>query len=212
MGRFNLKLHKEVKIVKVAVFVKNGQIMPADPALQLKEMSCGELTILASAVIDESKRIELSTQKFVEILPANTMLLIVMKPGSGLDNYCPEDIGKVLTPELLSHIYDPRQYGEAISTGTDGGIFLPIILLEPLKIELRGDSKEAKLIYCHCAVPALNRDAHSPNHAYTLLSQVYEPRRMSHTGNAFTKVYYLNRDKKAWEQLDQIRYIEECMK
>ncbi len=205
------KANAEAKTIKIPVYIENGQILTADPALKLKEFACGELTLLASAVLEDKKRTELLEIKLREILPADTMLLAAMKPGSGFDNYAPDDISRVLSPELCQHIYEPRQYGENIS-GTLESVFIPFMLLEPLKMELRGGVKDAKLIYCNCAIPALNREAKSPNHAYTLLSQIYEPRRMSHTGNAFTKIYYLNRDKKTWEQLDQIRYEEECMK
>lgn len=206
------KANAEAKTIKIPVYIENGQILTADPTLKLANKAFGELTILASAVLEDEKRATLVSTKLVEILPTETMLLVVMKPGSGFDNYVPEDIEKVLSPELRRHIYEPLQFGEAVSGPTADGVFLPVVMKESLKMELRGGIKDAKLTFCHCSIPSLNRDSTSLNHAYTLLSQIYEPLRMSHTGSVFTKIYYLIRDKKTWVQLESLRYAEEAYK
>ena len=74
-----------------------------------------------------------------------------------------------------------------------------IVLKEEQRICLRG-AKKAILESCHCSIDGLNREAHSLNEAYSLVSTEYEPERRSHTGSVFQKGLYL--DGKVWLQLD----------
>jgi hypothetical protein len=46
----------------------------------------------------------------------------------------------------------------------------------------------------------------SLNHAFTKLSEIYEPWRISHTGNIYTRILYMEKDKK-WYPLDLLRNI-----
>ena len=53
----------------------------------------------------------------------------------------------------------------------------------------------------HCGIPALGQSAISLNHAYTLVSKAFEPRRRANTGNVFHRVYF-RRDDGRWAPLD----------
>ena len=57
---------------------------------------------------------------------------------------------------------------------------------------------------CKCNIPALEKDASSLNHAYTLLSREFEPDRISHGGNVFLNCYYYDEDN-FWRNLDDKR-------
>lgn len=92
------------------------------------------------------------------------------------------------------------------------GWFAEALLQEPLEMRFRG-TKRAVLAPCSCAVPALDGVdaplmAESLNHAYTKLSERFEPYRRSHTGNAFQLVFYLGvgADREhSWEPLETLR-------
>jgi hypothetical protein len=204
-----MQLHDpESKTIKIPVIIKNGQIIPTDPGLNLKDRTIGELTILATSVPDEKKRQELLATVKIEIVPPDTMLLALMKPYSDFGAFLNPDVKDTLPPELMEHAFNPRERGENIVGPIDGGILIPFIIRMPLKMELRGGSKTARLDFCHCDIVTLQKEAGSVNHAYTVLSEVYEPRRMSHTGNVFTKIYYLNVHKRLWEPLEAIRQTQ----
>ncbi len=76
-------------------------------------------------------------------------------------------------------------------------------LIEDLKIHLLGGTKRGTLADCKCGIPALSREAASVNHAYTLISNIYEPHRKGHGGNVFQKV--LCRDGNGYDPLDSLR-------
>ena len=69
--------------------------------------------------------------------------------------------------------------------------------------------KKPSLEECRCDVPVLETEARSLNHAVTLLSTRFEPKRISHTGNVFTRVFYRCTKSKDWRPLNELRgYIE----
>lgn len=65
-----------------------------------------------------------------------------------------------------------------------GYLLSNVVLIEPLRISIDG-SQRAVLEACRCRITLLNMEAKSLNHALTLLSQWFEPARMSHGGNVF---------------------------
>lgn len=196
----------ESKTVKVSVIVENGQLIPVDRDLKLKDCATGELTILATAVLDETKRQELLRKINVEIMSSDTMLLAVMKPYTDFGAALDPEAKNALPQELMKHAFNPREHGESVAGPVDG-MLIPFFIRMPLKMELRGGAKPARLEPCPCDIVTLKKEAFSVNHAYTLLSEVYEPRRMSHTGNVFTKIYYFNVNKRAWEPLEALRRV-----
>jgi hypothetical protein len=69
--------------------------------------------------------------------------------------------------------------------------FVPINLMERLELELRG-TKLGRLKSAKCIIPALGQEAHSLNHAYRLISESFEPVRISHSGNVFNEMLYVD--------------------
>jgi hypothetical protein len=57
---------------------------------------------------------------------------------------------------------------------------------------------------CVCTIPSLNMEAESLNHAFTIISEAYETKRRSHSGNVFERAYAQN-DSGHWNNLDDLR-------
>ena len=72
----------------------------------------------------------------------------------------------------------------------------------PLGLRLRG-TKPAILESVTCWIPSLRMKAKSLNHAYRLVSERFEPRRISHSGNVFELGYCNPRD--TWISLGELR-------
>jgi hypothetical protein len=85
-------------------------------------------------------------------------------------------------------------------------VFATIELQDTLYLWLRG-TKAHNLSDSACSVPALNnKEAHSVNHACTLLSEAIEQHRISHTTNVFKSVYLLRRQPDRLCPLDRVRH------
>jgi hypothetical protein len=177
-----------IKIIDGRVeFLYGGSILDF-----VKDGSCGDLIIPAFAVKDKEKLKSLNSEKRIELLPTDTRLFVSMK--------LPErDCGDTAKKEYLEHIR--KTYGAP--EFHDLEVFADFIIKESLKIHLRG-TKDAVLEPCKCKIEFLHDEARSVNHAYTLLSTEFETQRISHTGNVFQKVYYLN-ENKSWVSLDELR-------
>ncbi len=77
--------------------------------------------------------------------------------------------------------------------------YVEVKLMETLVLRIRGD-QEARLDDCRCLIPALQVEASSLNHAFTLASQAYETKRKSHSGNVFDRGYALT-PQNGWQSL-----------
>ena len=81
--------------------------------------------------------------------------------------------------------------------------FVEITLNADLWLQVRGD-QEARLSSCPCNISALNKEAESLNQAFTLISEAYETKRLSHSGNVFERVYAQD-ERGNWQNLDEFR-------
>jgi hypothetical protein len=132
------------------------------------------------------------------MVPPDLRRLLYRRPG-----YMPVEHGDCALP-----IEDPlplRMDANSYHAPDGSLVFVKAVLSEPLRLRLRG-TKTAVLEggACHVeALPVGRQDAPSVNTAYTRVSEMFEPARQTHTGNAFTKVRY--REGKAWRRLDDLR-------
>lgn len=76
----------------------------------------------------------------------------------------------------------------------------------PLNLRISGANR-ARLQPVECWIPALKTNAKSLNHAYRLVSEQFEPKRISHTGNVF-EVGYFERE----EDWISLEYHRDSMK
>ena len=183
------------KKVVIPVRIRNGVVESyyAGKLPALEENAVGELVLPFNALKDRTLVGPLGNHLDVPFLPRWTRLFAGLNPSEAL-------------PAVGA------RYNEDVwPTGFRG--FAEIVLLEALELRLRG-SKRAMLKPCKCRIPALGRQAwcdgkaESVNHAYTVLSEKFEPQRVSHTGNVFDRVFYRSADvkgRRVWEPLRTLR-------
>jgi hypothetical protein len=152
---------------------------------KVQDGTLADLVLQADHLIDDSERRELEAESLLELLPARSVVFVGLSPGMMKG-----------TPRGLVKSVD-------LKAGY-GYLFAEVRLKESLKLHLRGD-KEPLLEDCECVIPRLNAEARSLNHAFTLLSTKFETKRISHTGNVFTRVYCYSEKRKEWHPLDELR-------
>ncbi|MGH7889833.1 MAG: hypothetical protein ACRENF_04705 [Thermodesulfobacteriota bacterium] len=91
----------------------------------------------------------------------------------------------------------------------EGHIYIPLLLLEDLVIESRGDDRLARCKPCKCVIDfgPETIEAKSINHAYTIATRIYEKKRLSRGGNIFRNVQFY--DGKKWVALNHLRDHED---
>jgi hypothetical protein len=141
------------KTVSIPIRIVNGQLayFYGGELPRLREHTIGELIVPASAVTEPKSLASLQEEHVKEIRPANTKLLLGMR-------------AKAFPAERRTFVIYPEGLFPRIDYG-----FIEVRLKEPLCLRLRG-SKKATLESCRCFIPALDQEAKSLNHAYTLIS------------------------------------------
>ncbi|MBU1086884.1 MAG: hypothetical protein KKD05_05125 [Candidatus Omnitrophica bacterium] len=84
---------------------------------------------------------------------------------------------------------------------------LNIVLEDDLYLYTKKDDTLAKCCPCQCTFTDKNNQkikASSLNSAYSKISEIYEPKRNSHTGNIFDKVFYVRENGK-YGKLKELR-------
>ncbi len=171
------------RTVKIPVKIENGYpcLFPKGRLPALKDGTIGDLVVAAHAFEDPKIAAQFAEERTEHFLPAETELLAQINP---------------------EHV--PEKYRQAFEFGLTGlvGAAVRFILCQDQQLLRRG-TKNAELLPCRCSIPLIEEEAKSINHAYTLISQVYEPHRMSHTGNVFAKVWYMTNNR--WKPLKSLR-------
>lgn len=180
--------------VAIPVRIRDGKVIPfngvALPAL--KDETVGDLVVPSHCFRSGEELQDFLAERPVPVLQAGTKLLVPLPPG---------------TPLRTGILQEPPR-GAAPNTA---GPFAEIFLDEELMLTLR-TAKRAALRPCQCKIPSLKRTARSLNHACTLISEEFEPDRLSHTGNAFSKVLYERVDRAGlilWVKLELLRVAHE---
>jgi hypothetical protein len=137
--------------------------------------------------------LEISQMKYEnEVLPEGSIIMVAVNEHNVPDEY--------------------RKFTEHITTSDllNNNVFVKVRILKPLLLQLRG-SKKAILMETECEIPSLkNEKANSINTAYTMISERFEPKRRSHTGNVFSKCYYYDPNESKWFPLEELREAEEA--
>lgn len=211
-----------------AVFDGTRFITPDGQALpQIKAGAPVTLRINLSDFVDTEQAGHYASGYQVELLPFNTRLMAIVKDNPDR----PSDFASFIAdkPRPPEHFDDQRRadidyarwcmremekrghWGEAPNNPLGA---VEVFLLEPLKLTIRSD-KTPRLGMCLCETPYLSRNldeapepATSLNHAFTRISERFEPHRISHTGNAFLCYYYQDRGK--FRRLDSL--VDEVQK
>lgn len=183
--------------------------------LPIQEGTLGELIIPKNSINDKSFLDKVNNKTRHKILPKGSKLLVALTIR--LKTIMSDDIRKHLcrlshsefgyAPFIKnSHLSPDTQFikitvGDStdrqlsLDSTSEGGVWLEIEGLQPKRIKSSG-----------IELPENFSDvsANSLNHAFTLLSAVYEPWRQSHTGNIYSRMFYQEINKK-WYPLDVLR-------
>jgi len=178
--RFQKRLRIGVRFDGTSFVLLDGKPLP-----KLTEGSYAELVVAPESIEDENVRAHLSGQRSIQFLPEGSLILLGVSPTM---------IGDNPPPGLIQPERHPIPSGE---------LFVEVQLDADLYLQLRGD-QETRLSPCLCTILALNKEAQSLNHAFTLISEAYETKRVSHSGNVFDRGYLMFASG-LWTGLDQLR-------
>ena len=179
-GKYSKRLRLGIKVKGASFVLLSGDALPT-----LRSGAFAELMIDENAIEDPAARIKFSSDKASEILEKGSSVLLG------------------LSPQMIE---DPKADG-LIQPFEQKGLltkywFVEVRLEQPLYLRIRGD-QEAKLEKCDCFIPALKESASSINHAFTIVSEAFERKRQSHTGNVFERVFGFTGNR--WQSLDDLR-------
>ena len=185
--------------INLPVQLRDGEVtyLGGLPLPPIKEGAIADLILPASALLESDiTRLLLETAE-VQLLPKGEVLLAGVKTR-GIPEILREQAQKAPEKAELDPIA-PADLG-----------WVRIDLLQDLILRV-GGGVHSELLDCACRIPALpDKEVRSVNHAYTLISEVFEPNRRSHTGSAFQKVYYPEQDL-AWVSLDRLRQRQDVL-
>ncbi len=165
--------------------------------IPVKEGAIGELRVSKSMIYDPEFLSNLTVKTKIKILDEDTPLYIAMR--TNYQDGLPVEIKKILLPisqlklstttsinlasELVPVILGKPTEGQKRNGEISGGLWLHMEGMTPKGIT----SSSIKLPDMH---PFQNKVANSLNHAYTILSEIYETNRISHTGNVYEHVFF----------------------
>jgi hypothetical protein len=178
--RYSKRLRIGITVQGTTFLLLNG-----DPLPQFRAGAFAELIIDEDAIEEPKARTKFTQDRVVKIIDKDSSIFVGVSPQMVEDS-----MASRLNRSLTSGRY-PAGYW-----------FVEVRLRQALCIRIRGD-QEAKLERCDCYISALNKTAVSINHAFTLVSEEFERKRQSHTGNVFERVFTLAQD--GWLRLDDLR-------
>ena len=161
-------------------------LLDGSPLPKLHTDAVGELLLQPDVIEDRTVRARFTRDNVVRIIEKGSLVFLGVSPNLVAD------------PQVDGLLRDPQK----MRLQTDCWL-VEVHLVQDLNIRIRGD-QEARLEKCRCVIPALKRKASSINHAFTIVSEAYETKRLSHTGNVFERAYTWV-EPGAWRTLDQLR-------
>jgi hypothetical protein len=182
---------RRAQTVRIPVYVsvlgvtqRDGSALP-----EITEPADGELVVPAHALADQGRLGALLTMSESKVLDKGTTLMFAVNPDR-------------VPSELRAHLVPPTELGL-----TTYYHFVPAELRDAVWLLRRGDAKKAVLRGGACWIPSLTALARSVNHALGLVSEAFEPSRLSHTGNVFLRVYSSRQSgqRATWSPLDSLR-------
>ncbi len=168
------------------------------PLPQLAEGTVFDLVVPEGAIKDPAVARKLtSTRKYVLAGPGTVLYCSV-----GMGTIPTNLAGHAVTADGLS-----RRFKEEINARFPAKLFVEVVLKGELVLELRG-SKKAHVLGTECWIPSLGQKATSLNHTYRLISEAFEPNRISHAGNVFSEMLWV--DSEEWGDLNGLRRVAEA--
>ena len=154
------------------------------PLPKMREGTIGDLVVPERSITDKSAVCRLQQDQVVPFLRLGSVVRFAVD-------------GRHTPAGLSQHLEDVATLDMKKSHA------VPVILDRmALALHLRG-TKLATLGRVSCWIPSLQARAESLNHAYRLISEQFEPMRISHSGNVFKLGYCKPFDR--WISLDALR-------
>ena len=179
------------RTVRFTLPIQKGIITLGD--IDVRDGAIATIVIKAKDLTDPKDYTLLTEESWKDFLPKGTRLFAMMCHPSYFDTRFREVHGieakPLPPPEMERFIVAPSNFMPSPYFPANS-FFIELELLQQLHICLPGGTKRATLGDCNCGIPALSREAISLNHAYSLISEVFEPHRKGHGGNVFKKVFY----------------------
>ncbi len=209
-------IYNKRKNVRVPVKLVNGRWECIfSGVLPIEEGTAGDLLVDRSSIKDEHFLSSLEHKSKHKVLDSGTVLLVALTIKAE------PKLEKSLMNDLISR--DKRNITLAapyyFTLRSDQTRFVEISINGPTDKQKINDPTETGGVWLHVEggrvksistgrvkVPnAVSKDcAESLNHAFTLLSEKYEPWRQSHTGNIYERILYRERNNQ-WYPLDILR-------
>jgi len=178
--RFQKHLRIGIQFDGAGFVLLNGNPLPA-----LVKDCVAELVLAPECIQNAKLRASLTGQKTILLLKEGSRVLC------GVSSTMIEDIfDEGVNPSGPVPIHAPYK-------------FVEVKLDADLWLQVRGD-QEARLSPCPCKITVLNKEAESLNQSFTLISEAYEIKRRSHSGNVFERVYAQDQ-RGNWQSLDEFR-------
>jgi len=184
--RFEKTLTIPVKVVKGEFHYFYGGQLPS-----LAEGTICDLIVPVWAFEDKNFLAKLEARQVEELLPKGARIFTAISSAGVPIHFR----NLAFTSKELAQNFGGRHAEEVkqkLFANNPDSLFVEVVLEEPLLLELRG-AKHGRLMRVRCVIPDLqNEKAVSLNHAYRLISEAFEPNRISHAGNVFQKMVHLD--------------------
>ncbi|WBY02792.1 hypothetical protein PE066_04430 [Ramlibacter tataouinensis] len=197
------------KIIRVPVKLVDGHWeLLYGGAVKVKDGALGDLHLDRSAFSDRHFLKALTEKRAVRVLPQGTELRVALTVKSGLPDR--------LLAELLPH--DATRHSHTVRLAAESK-FVSVRLGGPTAQQIRKEQSEGGLTLCLEGMEARYLESSlvnlpgglmpvdSLNHAFTRLSELFEPWRKSHTGNVYERFFY-KEENGIWYPLDDLRCRE----
>ena len=180
--RYEKRLRIDVRFDGTSFVLPDGRPLPA-----LAKGSVAEIVLAPECIENETVRANLTDQKSTPFLKEGAVVLVGVSPtmieSSAAEGLIPANAVPILSAYL----------------------FVEVKLDADLWLLVRGD-QEARLSTALCTIPSLNTKAKSLNHAFMLISEAFETKRRSHSGNVFERAYAQDQLGN-WQSLDELRLL-----
>ena len=184
-------------VLKIPVHFINGSWeMTLGGKIPVKDGATGALHLREDYISDKELASILKKKQTIEILEPDTSLMIAVSPSENLSQE---------TKKHLKNIRNSFYYKDRLGTNDQfievicGGLSLILEGLTPKGI------KSGTIILPDIDThPEFSRTATSLNHALTILSEIYETKRISHTGNIYKRVFYKDTNNQ-WYPIEELR-------
>lgn len=206
-----------MKKIRLPVSMKGGKLTCVyDGSIPIVDGAVGELIVDADSITDPDFLNLLKKKSRHMLLPAGENLLVALtiKPYPKLSDHLLEQLEDCTN--LGAGFRDTFRPGLTkfvrirVGTSTDPEWTLKLDQAGGIWLEMEGQqAKSVSTTSIELPAVGIDENVDSLNHAFTLLSEVFEPWRKSHTGNIYDRILYQEANG-AWYPISVLRNLHEA--